>query len=341
MSSLGDILRRSALDDRGREYTPVVLAEIPLHAKGAAHRDAARDLQRVLRSMVQQETRRFSPERLVVGLILCAAFVTLTMLAQFLLGQARGAVLPAIVPILAITALALADAAYTRRRLAGAIGSTITAHGFCGSCGYSLEGLGPSEDGRIVCPECSHAWRPGRITRPHWAPPRAPLAPRRGLRAAFLLLRPPLVRDSRAMLCRRIDSWLLSIPPQRGRELGPIAADLRRAIRRPTLWLRASIAGALVLPLLWLFAHFPAGDDAAADAVLLATRLAWWAGLLIVLCMIAVTLAGELGVTTPRVVAACVERSLCASCAAPLPPPDAEGYRVCPNCGASWRIVQT
>jgi hypothetical protein len=31
--------------------------------------------------------------------------------------------------------------------------------GFCGSCGYDLTGLHPSEDGNVVCPECGSAWR--------------------------------------------------------------------------------------------------------------------------------------------------------------------------------------
>ncbi|MFI4898504.1 MAG: hypothetical protein ACIARR_11840 [Phycisphaerales bacterium JB059] len=33
------------------------------------------------------------------------------------------------------------------------------AEGFCGSCGFTIRGLEPEEDGCRVCPECGCAWR--------------------------------------------------------------------------------------------------------------------------------------------------------------------------------------
>ena len=40
-----------------------------------------------------------------------------------------------------------------------AVASLMTKAGLCNSCGHSLHGLAPVEDGCLVCPECGAAWK--------------------------------------------------------------------------------------------------------------------------------------------------------------------------------------
>ena len=59
---------------------------------------------------------------------------------------------------------------YSVQATSNLIGMTTLSEGFCASCVFSLEGLGPEDDGCIVCPECGHSWNALRIVRPHWEP---------------------------------------------------------------------------------------------------------------------------------------------------------------------------
>jgi len=334
---MASVFRRPALDDRDRSYVPVVLAEMALRAEGAADRDAARSLQRSLRAIAAEETRRWSFDRLLAGLALGGAAVVVGVALFAVAGATFGAVPAVIFVLLMIGVLSAVDRAIATRRIGSAIGATIAAHGFCASCGYSLRGLQPAEDGCLVCPECGGAWRAGRITRPHWSRPLRALAPRPGVPLRTIFVRPPVAQDDRSMLCRRLDSWLLSVPRTRRRAIG--AGRLRRLraeIRRSSLWLRATLAALLVIPLVWLFAHMPPAVTAPESA---AMWLGWSLGLLVLAAALVATLAGELGIRTRHLVGACVADSLCASCAADLLGPDAEGFRVCPACGASWSPV--
>lgn len=331
------VLRRPALDDRDREYTPAVLAEMALHAESQAARTAARDLQRALRRIVREETRRWSVERVSYGLVLGVAIGVVAMVVLTVVGAAFGGG-ASLIAFLVVVAFAMSlERAAARRRIGGAVGATITAHGFCGACGYSLRGLAAEGDGCLVCPECGGAWRAGRITRAHWEAPRRTLAPLQPLALRAILVRPPVVPDHRGMLCRRLDSWLLTIPRERRREIGRgRVAEMRREIRRPSLWIRAVLAALLLAPLLWMLTMTPTADGGTGGATLGALWTAWAALAILLALAVAAALTGEIGVRSRRVAAACVSRSLCAACGSDLRGPEADGFAVCPACGASW-----
>ncbi|VAX35836.1 hypothetical protein MNBD_PLANCTO03-838 [hydrothermal vent metagenome] len=332
------VMRRKAFDDRGEPYTPVVLAEMVRFAESDEDRVAARALQKMLRRVVKEETRRWSFERFLISIGLSIAFLAIITATLFLFGNMLGGIPSLLVVIFVIVAVTLADRWIAKRRIGRAIGATIVAHGICGRCGYSLRGLGITDNGCLVCPECASVWRAGRLTRAHWEPPKQPLAPKPTLAMAMRirLLRPRMMTDSRSMLCRRLDSFLVSVGRQRRAELGAERCrQLRAAIRRPTLWLRLTIGVLLAAALLWLFLHWPDADTTM-DGALMRFRVLWSCGVVILLLMLAGTLGGELGITARRVAAVCTEENLCASCATDLLDPDAEGYRICPSCGSSW-----
>jgi hypothetical protein len=96
------------------------------------------------------------------------------------------------------------------------------------------------------------------------------------------------------------------------------------------------VAALLLIPLVWLLAHMPSDGS---DFESIALWIGWWLGLLVLAAVILATLAGELGIRTRHLVGAFVGDSLCASCAGDLPGADAEGFRVCPACGASWKPI--
>lgn len=339
------VMRRQTFDDRSVPYTPVVLAEMVRFAESDEDRVAARALQKMLRRVVKEETRRWSFERFLISVVLSVAFLVIISVTLFLFGNMLGGIPSLLVVVIVIVAVTMADRWIAKRRIGRAIGATIVAHGICGKCGYSLRGLEAADDNRLVCPECAGVWRAGRLTRAHWQPSKRPLAPKPTLAMRFGLLRPRMMTDSRSMLCRRMDSWLVSVGRRHRAELGPERCrQLRTAIRGPTLWLRLTIGVLLAAALVWLFLHWPNADtidiDFVEEARLMSFRVLWSCSMGILFLTLAGTLGGELGITARRVATACTKANLCASCATDLLDPDTEGYRVCPSCGTSWTDPQ-
>ena len=223
------------------------------------------------------------------------------------------------------------------RRLPHGVGATIVAHGFCAKCAYSLNGLEAQPDGAIVCPECGAAWSASRITRPHWTGVQPPLAEALPLLPRLIFIRPPLVNDARGMLVRRVDSWLLSVWPDRRQALGRVRVQrLRRALHSRGRWLRWALAAFLAVAAIGVFAQFTRLDGvdeqwrwlAATGIVTLALLLA---------CSSLAALLGEFGIPESHFARAAAAEGVCAACLGELRPPDPDGYRVCIACGATWR----
>ena len=337
---------RRSLDDRGRPYTPVPLAQLALNAPDQPTRNTARALQSSLRAVVKEQTRRWSLDRVLIGLLLAAAIVVVFVLVAAVFSAVIPVAIQLLLLIATIALISHIDRRVAARRIAGSIGATIAAHGFCPSCAYSLNGLEPDSQRTLVCPECGSAWLAARLTRAHWNPPLSRLTPRTPWRLRAMQLNPPVIADGLGMLCRRANSRLIgydhnpALTPRRRR---PIS----RAIRAPSLWLRLAIALLLTAAVVWLLFHAPTPDIAGSSsppttdrdvASLVLAWFAWSASLLIVAASLLMILAGELGITTRRLRETLLAESLCPSCAAELPTPDpGASLRPCAHCGSTWR----
>ncbi|MCW5776164.1 MAG: hypothetical protein KIS87_06980 [Phycisphaeraceae bacterium] len=330
-------MARPPLDDRGVPYEPVALAELALRADSQADRDSARRLQGQLKRARHEITPRWTSRRILATMPI-AAFIALVCIPTFLwlFGGSRGSVL------LAVSALAvLAHKWFERRlkveRLHHGVGATIVAHGFCARCAYSLKGLEAMPDGTIVCPECGAAWIAARITRPHWTGMHPPLAEAPPHLPRLLFIPPPLVNDARGVLVRRMDSWLLSVRPDRRQAMGRERVQrLRRALRKRGRWLRWPLAAFPAVTSIWLLAQFTHLDGVDEQwRVLIAAGIVIPA--LLLACSSLVALLGEFGIPLSHFARTAEAEGVCAACAGELAPADAAGYRVCITCGATWR----
>lgn len=330
-------MARSPLDDRGIPYEPVVLAELALRADSQADRESARRLQGQLKRARNEISPRWTSRRILATMPI-AVFIALVCIPTFLwlFGGSRGSVL------LALSALAvLAHKWFERRlkveRLRHGVGSTIVAHGFCARCAYSLKGLDAQPDGVIVCPECGAAWIAARITRPHWTGVKPPIAEAPPLLPRLIFIRPPLVNDARGVLVRRIDSWLLSVWPDRRQAMGRERVQrLRRALRSRGRWLRWTAAAFLAAAAVWVLTQFTRLDGVDEQwRRLVATGIVALA--LLPACASLVALLGETGIPSSHFARTAAAEGVCAACAGELGPADAGGYRVCIACGATWR----
>lgn len=325
------------VDDRGEPYTPVPLGELTRHVESPEDRQAARALARTLKRVAKEETHRWSIDRFLIGSGLSVVFVGILLGTVTLLGGAFGALPLLVILLLIAVAVSLADRRVAVRRMQRGIGATIVAHGYCARCGYSLEGLeAVGEEPVYSCPECAAVWRADRVTRPHWGPAMLPLAPRPRLSMRLRQIRPPVIVDARGMLCRRVDSWLVSLGSARRAELGRERwRRVRAAIRGPSRWLRLVISAVLVAGLVWLGFHMPWGEDFEPEQVVWLWVL-WACGVVLLLSTLASTLRSDLGISARRVVRVCGDDGLCASCGGDLPDSGEGACRVCSRCGASW-----
>lgn len=330
----------TATDDRGEAYTPVPAASLARHAESSQSQLAARTLQRTLKRVVKEETKRWSVERMAINVAMVILIVVLLFAAIILFGRFVNGLGVLVLIVLVIAGVIGVDRSISRKLMQRGLGATIVAHGFCARCGYSLQGLDTEPDGAAVCPECGAAWRLSRVTRPHWGSQLLPLAPSPGLALRVRFRRPPVVSDDRGMLCRRLDAGLAALRRDRRAALGiDLCRELREAIRGPTRWVRLTVVGLIVIAGTLLIASWPS-DPRMDPADISGLRVLWVLGMGFLFVLLVQVFATEFGVTRGRVVTECVGRGLCASCAGRLAEIAERGFRVCPDCGASWAAAQ-
>lgn len=332
------MMPRSPVDDRGAPYQPVALAELALRADSQADRDAARRLQRNLKRVRDEVSRRWSMQRILLAMpatlvVLVVVFPTLL----WLFGGRVGSIGGLLAVLITFAVMQHVDRTLATLRIRRGIGATLTAHGFCAQCGYSLRGLERQADGAVICPECGAAWAASRVTRPHWDGPQPPLTTKPPVVLRMLLLNPPIVNDARGVLVRRTDSWLIGIGKSRRQTIGTEQVrSLRHAVRSEGRWIRWSLAMLLGVATFWVLSLFTRignledSEWTVAAAGIAALSLALGLGAFSVL-------TGELGITPRRFASATTERGLCAACLGELRPPDPDGRRVCIACGATWQ----
>jgi len=329
---------RAPVDDRGVPYQPVALAELALHADSQADRDSARRLQRQLKRVRDEVSRRWSFRRMLVTMPVALGVAAVAFPALLWLFGAWTGGFPSMLAVLVTFGLMQwIDWRISLRRLRHGVGATIVAHGYCARCAYSLKGLETHPDGAIVCPECGAAWIAARITRPHWTGVQPPLAEAPPLLPRLLFIRPPLVNDARGVLVRRMDSWLLSVWPDRRRALGRERVQrLRRTLRSRGRWLRWTLAAFLAATTIWvltLLAHLEGVEDPAGWLAIVGIV----AGALLLGFASLAAVLGELDIPESHFARTAAAEGLCAACAGELGPADTDGYRVCIACGATWR----
>lgn len=99
----------------------------------------------------------------------------------------------------------------TRKNMADQLVATLVGSERCASCGYSLEGLTPEQDGCLACPECSSCWLASRrLSIPTNAEARPTMPPHRawlGWNSSHFR-GPESVLDAKGRLVRVVDPLL-------------------------------------------------------------------------------------------------------------------------------------
>jgi hypothetical protein len=244
-----------------------------------------------------------------------------------------------------------------RSRVERNIAPTLVAGGFCGSCGYPLEGLVPESDGCLVCPECSAAWREARVGRrvdrigntPGPVTPSA--SPRREWIRRAMRMTPGrhqlIAPDDRGRLVHVPDRRLVWLRPERRRELGESRLRLLRSLLRwnggAARWAIAAVilalAAAITIPV----------ATAALDDWRHGHRADAWDPLLLGVCLLmvlglAILVTFSHAFYNRREAArTLVRQGVCGSCATDLSKlvDDVDGYLTCPDCGAGWKRDKT
>ncbi|MBX3358050.1 MAG: hypothetical protein KF745_06455 [Phycisphaeraceae bacterium] len=324
------------VDDRGDSVRAIALGDL---ARAGDDADAARrSLARHLKDAVRAESRRRTPGRIAMVVVLVLVLLAVN---GFVVARIRGAgVLPTLTFWGGIVVIIVLVRIVARRKVVRELSSTAVAEGFCGSCGYTLADLTTAADGCVQCPECGAAWKAARVTRPHWVHRGATRAWEPAWWRRFIFgvasARDRLSPDDRGRFVAVVDSRLRAVPPTRRAEIG--AGEVQRLSGRlrgiGRLW-----------RILVSFIPFGLAAWAAYGAVAvmhLGEAVGAW-----VLAVIALVLAG-VGVlfvrghgfySLPRAARAMVEEGLCGSCAGSLVglAADGDGFVVCPSCGGAWK----
>ncbi len=320
-----------ARDDRGAVVETLSVRAI----RGANVGKAPKALAKQLKDIVKHRAAGFDPMNLVIGVALALPF-----LAGLYFLPIRG--LPyhgALVVFVIFQAWVIRWCA--ERRMGREVAGTIAAHGLCGSCGYTMQDLPPDPDGCVVCPECGSAWEAERMTRAHWRPENATLFAPRSFAVWALLALPGLGSDARAVLHRRLDTRLASLPAA-ARAARPEKewAALRRDLRRIGRWWRVGLSVPVFVLLAccvrWLVLEILAAQTDVALAVFLGVTIPF------LVYVGAAVLCGEWGVRRRAIEDAFVRHGACPVCAAGLERRVTRrgALMCCDSCGCAWRGVR-
>jgi FtsH-binding integral membrane protein len=330
---------RPLIDDRGRCIRRLRPGDLKRAARSENPKLAL--LANRLRAAMKSEGRRYTPDRVILTLLLIVGvFVAYGIIGGLMIGRmgVAGSLIGLTVFVVLVVVASKGYQIYVVRGALGQIARTAVAEGVCGSCAFSLEGTPADADGAVTCPECGAGWNADRIVAPFWSRPAMPvlrpsvlawLAP--GVRAASALFAP----DDRGRYVPCPDSRLLRV---RRDLIGEIPADERqelvRSMRRVGRWWRVG----LMLLLSWM----PAG-------MLYFVWRIWtedpMAGVWFFLILALPVLVGVLMVPLSsafggphRTARVAVRHGRCGSCLERLDdaPADDRGRAVCTRCGAAW-----
>jgi hypothetical protein len=147
--------RRTVRDARGRRVPAV-----SVHA--LAHGDTENDgRRRAIVQRIRQRTKE-SAWRIAGGnaFWIVIAAVTWSRVEDRIIGRDAFRGIPRVAAIVGLLCLLVGMCWWWASRTAGLRRSRLAVQaGFCGSCGYDLEGLKLQDNGHIICPECGSAWR--------------------------------------------------------------------------------------------------------------------------------------------------------------------------------------
>ncbi|HVZ95012.1 MAG TPA: hypothetical protein VG797_10940 [Phycisphaerales bacterium] len=296
-------------------------------------------LHRRLRRAIREDGR-WSLHSIGETIVHVVTFIGITAIAPMLHVGFSGWLLAQIVAHSAFVAIWSTQA---RKKLAPVLARTALSEGWCGSCGYCLEGLGAQQDGCLVCPECGAAWLGRRITKPVWHQPAVSKPTSEpGFVQTVLGAHASdrnLASDAHGRLVRVLDSRLRSLSDG---EYARIDAERRRTIVREvrrvglaSRWVMATIPIVVAMLFFWLSISFAVSKPRVEPgvAIFLSLFAMFFAG------VAAYILLGD-GFIRPLLAArAFVRMGLCPSCGEDIAAGalDVDGLIHCPRCNSCWR----
>lgn len=329
-------LKSQVTDDRGRVWPGLDLGELMRAEEGGGQR---KELATRLKLAVKVESGRMKSLRFVrIGIGVTVATVLIGIQA------ALGVRLQPWFYWIFFGAAAIAIRFVTKRQIDQQLSSSALAEGFCGSCGYSLRSTPVAEDGCMECPECGAAWKPGRISRPHWDSGLPPIDEKVGFLEMVIFLTPSreflTVADDRGRYVRSLDRWMRLLSKERREKLGePTVREIRRRLAKIGIVRRVvSTVIACVAILLPVFVLRYVGGGKVPEVVQLVVALS--CGLMLIL-FIWQGFRGSKGCRPARVVRELTAMGLCGACGDQLAgrEVEADGCVVCPSCRAAWRTA--
>lgn len=306
-------------------------------------RPALAGVARTLRTAIKAESGRTTPGTVAMQIGGVIGAVVLTPFVAIFLVEVLGAP-AAVMPLVFIALLAAGlqgPRLLARARVRKSLALTAVAEGVCGSCAFSLEGVAPERDDRLVCPECGAAWRADRVTRPHWKTPT--LAVNRQSFACWITpgvcsVGDLVTPDDRGRFVPTPDARLRRLRSALRDEIEPDECRrIRKAMRRIGRTRRALLTLVLLtMPTLFaargwsVYRH----ESAAAGGVLLGVAAGLAAVVLIVPCCSIFC--------SPRATSRLLVNrfSRCGSCMKPIATPPADKLLVCSRCGAAWNLAK-
>ena len=275
------------------------------------------------------------------GLLFGLSFGLVTMTSFALLGT--GAAMWVIVPLnLCFFVVVITFSMRRWRKAMPNLTRIFIEEGICAGCAYTLESLEESDDGMLVCPECSAAWRRDRVLR--FAPIAKLANPRTLIGEVTHFTRQITQGVQRRGIRDDRDSPRVVIALHAARKLRP-ARDHRQRLNAAVKTLRPLGRGNRVgLGVLFAFVsvfflvplvrNALFGVPPGLSSVLLALL-----GLFQILLAVS-TLQGDTGRSSRDVWREFIKHDLCPSCAADLRDlsPADDGCTPCHQCSAAWRM---
>ena len=329
--------RSNPVDDAGRPTRNILFHE--LKETQTDRGDIANELASELKQAIKGDSisSRSSKIALFLG---CVGFFGIYALISWLLGPSSPFMKfgDPLYLILVLLVLGLVTGWFHKRLRCQSIACTITAHGFCGGCGYDLMHQIP-KDGLVTCPECGAEWNTARFTRASEGKNSWPLLASKWNRMATSA---SLGVDDRGMLFRAITSVVSRAPKASvARWSSEQLKAMKRARRSCGLIMRILMMAPVALIVVLLAVTQVNAKVSQSAPVWPALVLIIFVYTLVLFGVLAMVWRSSIGVRTKKFQRLCRSAGVCPCCAEPLEPArrDAEGLIVCRQCGTSWNDI--
>ncbi len=313
------------------------------------NREELMRLHKRLKIAIRHESRRITPDNLLVGVsyftmwIIVYWVVVSGLSGAGLFGSGRFfMIFPPIVFWGGIIMSGYLLRRYAVRRARKKVAATMVAEGICGTCGYSLRGLGVQDDGCIVCTECGSAWRASRVTSAYWEESDEVATRKPGwvLRNVFMVASEVnrTTTDARSRFVLTVDSRLVVLSKQQRETLSP---ELRKSIIRKLRKIGRIFRVLLALFMMGIASLFGLiGYVMLEEEMLIGTIVLWFIGSVIFLLGVVMQLRGDVFLRAVKVARVMVRQGLCPVCVSRLAglEQDDDGCVVCLSCGSAWRV---